>query len=82
MGFPGGPSNKEPACQCRRPKRCSFNPWVRKTPWRRAKQPTPVFLLKNPMDGGVCRLQNMGHKELDTTERLRTFIHQDSNYRL
>ena len=82
MGFPGGPSNKEPACQCRRPKRCRFNPWVRKIPWRRAKQPTPEFLLKNPMDGGVCRLQNMGHKELDTTERLSTFIHQDSNYRL
>ena len=24
--------------------RCRFNPWVRKTPWRRARQPTPVFL--------------------------------------
>jgi len=21
-----------------------FHPWVRKTPWRRAWQPTPVFL--------------------------------------
>ena len=21
-----------------------FHPWVRKTPWRRARQPTPVFL--------------------------------------
>ena len=27
--------------QCRRP---SFNPWVRKIPWRREWQPTPVFL--------------------------------------
>ena len=27
--------------QCRSP---GFNPWVRKTPWRRAQQPTPVFL--------------------------------------
>ena len=25
-------------------KRCGFNPWVRKIPWRRAWQPTPVFL--------------------------------------
>ena len=21
-----------------------FNPWVRKMPWRRARQPTPIFL--------------------------------------
>ena len=34
----------EPACQCRRPKRCGFSPWVGKMPWRRAWQPTPVFL--------------------------------------
>ena len=27
--------------QCRRAK---FDPWVRKIPWRRNKQPTPVFL--------------------------------------
>ena len=25
-------------------KRCQFNSWVRKIPWRRAWQPTPVFL--------------------------------------
>ena len=27
--------------QCRRP---GFDPWVRKIPWRRKQQPTPVFL--------------------------------------
>ena len=26
MGFPGGASGKEPACQCRRHKRCRFDP--------------------------------------------------------
>ena len=26
----------------------SFNPWVRKIPWRRAWQPTPVFLPGEP----------------------------------
>ena len=36
LGFPGGASGKEPTCQWRRPKRCGFNPWVRKIPWRRA----------------------------------------------
>ena len=24
---------------------CGFNPWVRKIPWSRKWQPTPVFLL-------------------------------------
>ena len=31
-------------CQCRRHKRRVFSPWVRKIPWWRAQQPTPVFL--------------------------------------
>ena len=43
-GFPGGASDKESACQCKRLKRCGFDPWVRKIPWKRAWQTTPVFL--------------------------------------
>ena len=43
-GFPGGASDKEPACQCWRHKRCGFDPWVGKIPWRRKWQPTPVLL--------------------------------------
>ena len=39
----GGTSGKEPACQCRRCKRCGFDPWVGKIPWV-AWQPIPVFL--------------------------------------
>ena len=42
--FPGGSVCKEPACQWRSCRRPRFNPWVRKIPWRRAWQPTPVFL--------------------------------------
>ena len=41
MGFPGGASGKEPACQCRRH---GFHPWVGKIPWRREWLPTLVFL--------------------------------------
>ena len=37
-------SGKESTWQCRRPRRHRFNPWVRKILWRRAWQPTPVFL--------------------------------------
>ena len=44
MSFPGGTSGKEAACQCRRYKRCEFDSWVGKIPWRRAWQTTPVFL--------------------------------------
>ena len=31
LKFPGGASGKEPACQCRRHKRCGLDPWVGKT---------------------------------------------------
>ena len=43
-GFPSGASGKEPDWQFRRCKRCGFDPWVGKIPWRRAWEPTPVFL--------------------------------------
>ena len=49
-GFPRWLSGKEIACQCRR---CSFNPWVRKIPWRRKWQPISVLFLENPMDRGA-----------------------------
>ena len=45
MGFPGGSDGKEYACNVGFP-----NPWLGKIPWRRAWQPTPVFLLENSMD--------------------------------
>ena len=44
MGLPDGASSKEPTCQRRRPKRHGFDPWVGRSPWRRAWQPTPVLL--------------------------------------
>ena len=31
-------------CQCREYKRCGFDPWVGKIPWRRKWQHTPEFL--------------------------------------
>ena len=44
MGFPGGTTGEEPTCQHRRHKTCGIDSWVRKIPWRKAWQPTPVFL--------------------------------------
>ena len=41
---PGSTSVNEPSCQCGRPKRHGFNPWVRNFPCRRKWQPIPVLL--------------------------------------
>ena len=38
---PGGSDGKKICLQCRRPR---FSSWVRKIPWKRKRQPTPVFL--------------------------------------
>ena len=69
-GFPGGASGKETACQCRRWKRCGFDPWVRKIPWRRAWQPTPVFLPEESHgQRSLCVLQSQtGLKQLSTCD--------------
>ena len=67
LGFPGGTSGTEPACQCRRHKRCGFHPWVVRIPWRKAWQPTPVFLpaefpwIEEPGEIQFIRLQRVGH---------------------
>ena len=50
-----GAGSKEAACQCRRHKRCAFDPWAGKIPLERARQPTLVFLLGEPKDRGAWR---------------------------
>ena len=60
LGFSGSARGKEPACQFRRckrhgslSKRCGFDPWVRKMPWRRAHgNPLQYSCPGNPMDRG------------------------------
>ena len=65
MSFPGSTSGKEPACQCRGCKRCGFNPWVRKIPWRRVWQPTPVFLPgESPWTEEPGGLQSIGSQRV------------------
>ena len=47
-------------------KRCRFRPWVRKIPWRRAWQPTPVFLPRESLGlRNLAYYSPWGHKELD-----------------
>ena len=43
-GFPGGSVGKESACSAGDGSRWKFNPRAAKIPWRRAWQPTAVFL--------------------------------------
>ena len=64
-----GASGKEPSCQCRRHKRHRFDPWVRKIPWRRTWQPTPIFLPGDSHEQrSLVAYSPWGHKELDMTE--------------
>ena len=60
-GLPGGACGKEPACQCRRHKRCGFDRWVRKIPWSRRWQPT---VWRIPWTEKPGRLQSMGSQRV------------------
>ena len=57
-GFPGGSRGKN-----------QFDPWVEKIPWRRAWQPTPVF-LPGEFHGqrSLVRYSSWDRKESDMTE--------------
>ena len=69
-GFPGGARAKELACQCRRRKRRRFDPWIRKTPWRRKWHSIPVFLLgESHGQRSLVGYKSMGSQG-DTTECL------------
>ena len=64
-GFPSGSDSKESACN----ERPGFNPWVGKIPWRRACQPTPVFLpVESPWREMPHRLQSMGSQKSRTQQ--------------
>ena len=50
-----------------------FNPWVRKIPWRRKWQLTPVFLPGEPHgQRSLASYSPWGRKESDTTEHTHT----------
>ena len=49
--------------------RLKFDPWVRKIPWRRAWQPTPVFFLgESKGQRNLEGYSSGGCKELDMTK--------------
>ena len=63
--FPGGTRGKGPIGLCRR---CGFNPWIGKIPWRRKWQPIPVFLPGEPHgQRSLAGSSPWDHKESDAT---------------
>ena len=71
--LPDSTVSKEPACQCRRHKRCGFNPCIRKIPWSRKWQPTPVFLPgKSHGQTSLEGYSPWGRKESNMTEHAHT----------
>ena len=53
-----------------------FNPWVRKSPWRRAWQPTPVFLPEESHgQRSLAGYRPWGREESDTTEVTHAHTH-------
>jgi len=58
--LPGWPSDKESTCQCRR---CRFDPWVVKIPWRRKPS---IFALEFPWTQEPEGLQSMGLQKSKT----------------
>ena len=70
-GCPSGPAVKE-SLQCRK---CSFEIWVRKIPWSRKWQPTPVFLPgESHGQRSLAGYSPWDCKESDVTQRLSTCL--------
>ena len=66
LGLPCGLRQERSCLQCRRP---GFNPWLGKSPWKRERQLTPVF-LPGEFHGqrSLAVYSPWGHKEQDMTE--------------
>ena len=60
---------KNPPANAGDVKRWKFDPWVRKIPWRKAGQPTPLFLPgESQGQRSLAGYSPWGRKELGTTE--------------
>ena len=80
LRFSGGSVVKNPATQCRR---LGFNPWVRKIPWRRKWQPTPIVLPgKSHGWRSLAGYSLWGHKESNTTEHMHACTHVHTHKQL
>ena len=68
----GWPSGKESTWQCRRHRTRRFDPWVRKIPWSRKWQPTPVLLPEESHGQSSLEAIVHGIAESDVTDHMHT----------
>ena len=65
VSFPGGASGKELSSQCRRCKRCRFDPWVGKIPPEEGMATqSSVLAWRIPRTEEPARLQSMGSQRV------------------
>ena len=68
--LPSGARGEEPICQCWNHKRPRFYPCVGRIPWRRAWQPTPIFLPgESRGQRSLASYSPLGRKGSDMTEQ-------------
>ena len=78
LGFPGGSAVKNLPANARRHRRCRFDPWLGKVPWRRTGQwqSTAVVLSgKSHGQRSLVGYSPWGSKGLDMTEKLSVHTH-------
>ena len=63
VGFPGSMVVKNLPANAG-DKRCGFDPWVGKIPWRRAWQPTPVLLPEESLKKSLMGYSPRGQKRV------------------
>ena len=67
-GFPSEASGKELACQGRRCKRHRFDPWIRKTPWKKEMRTQfSILACKISWTEEIQRLQSTGSQRVRDT---------------
>ena len=73
-GLPRWWSGKESTCQCRRHRRCGFNPGWGRSPGGEGDNPQQYPCLRNPIDRGTWQatVHELGCQELDRTEHACT----------
>ena len=75
-GFPDGTGGKEPTCQCRRRRRCGFDPCVGKIPWRRATIHSSLPAWRAPWTEEPGRLQCVGSQRVgpDGSNSMQAYV--------
>ena len=74
---------KEHACRCRRHKRCRFDPWVVKIPWRRRMATHSSIPSSDiPWTEQPSGLQSMGVTEQSGTVSMHTYINKYPDHTL